>query len=127
MASEEESRGSEARLCGCGGAEGGEEECKPSGSLEESQRCQGERVRREDGAVENWKSLYLEFELLRYGICTFHEATQLAKLHVGDWRQGALSPAHMCRAIGLGTQEGCLSPVKKKQNKRVGELFRLKK
>lgn len=82
-------------------------------------------MKREDGAVENWESLYLEFEILRCGICTFHEATQLAKLHMGDWREGTLSPAHIHRAISLGAREGCFSPVKKKQNKRVGELFRL--
>ena len=53
------------------------------------------------------------------GPATLHEATQLAKLQGGDLRQGqppfhvgALSPAHIHKAISLGITEGCLLPVK---------------
>lgn len=44
------------------------------------------------------------------------------------WGTGGKGPflQHIYRTIiSLGTQEGCLSLVKKKQNKRVDELFRL--
>lgn len=40
-------------------------------------------MRREDGAVENWESLYLEVEILRCGACTFHEAHTTGKIARG--------------------------------------------
>lgn len=45
------------------GCERGEEQCEHLGSLEKRQSLQGERVRVDDGAEENWENLYLEFEI----------------------------------------------------------------
>lgn len=56
------------------------------GSLEKRQSLQGERVRVDEGAEDNWENLYLEFEILRNGIDPTRRRAQQPCMRPHNWQ-----------------------------------------